>query len=159
MKLPLLVLCGLSIAGGFMGIPAFLEYPHHGEHSLNMTVAAISTGAALFGIFLGTLLYAKNVSSDPLVKAFGPVYDFVVKKYYLDEVFVAGANVFRRAAAGVFLWFDNNVVIRKGVNGAASLTAGFGSFLRRANTGFVQSYAMAFGFGIMVIVYFLLMRS
>jgi NADH-quinone oxidoreductase subunit L len=159
MALPLVILAILSVAGGFMGIPDFLS-GHHGEHSLNMTVAALSVGAAFLGIGLGTLVYAKKgLAKDPLPGMFGGAYDFVEKKYYLDEFFAALANIFQGALANIFFWFDSNVVIRKGVNGAASLTAGFGSLLRRAQTGAVQTYAMVFGFGIAAIVYFILMRG
>ena len=51
-----------------------------------------------------------------------------------------------------------NVIIEKGVNGTAALTRGFGSFLRRAQTGRVQTYATVFGFGVVFIVYWILLR-
>ena len=125
-----------------------------------MMVAAISVGAALAGIALGTLLYAKkSLKSDPLKESLGAFYQFVVRKYYLDEFFVWLAGIFQNALARVFLWFDTNIVIQKGVNGTASLTADFGSLLRRAQTGVVQSYAMVFAVGIVSIIYFILMRS
>lgn len=160
MKLPLLILAVLSITGGFLGIPALLAGQHGSEHGLDMTVAALSVGAAALGIALGSMLYAKkSLKGDPLKEKLGGFYDFVVKKYYLDEFFVWLAGLFQNALARVFFWFDTNVVIRRGVNGVAGATAGFGSLLRRAQTGVVQSYAMVFGLGIVAIVYLLLMRS
>ncbi len=158
MKLPLILLAILSMIGGFLGIPTFLS----GEHAepLNMTVAATSVGAAVFGIVFGTMLYSKkSLVHDPLKRSLGTFYQFVVKKYYLDEFFVWLAGLFQNALARVFFWFDTNVVIDRGVNGAASVTSSFGSLLRRAQTGVVQSYAMVFAIGIVAIVYFLLMRS
>ena len=158
MKLPLIILAILSVIGGFLRIPALLS-GEHGEEPLNMMVAAISVGAALVGIALGTVLYAKkSLKSDPLKESLGAFYQFVVRKYYLDEFFVWLAGIFQNAVARVFLWFDTNVVIQKGVDGTASLTAGFGSLLRRAQTGVVQSYAMVFAVGIVSIIYFILMR-
>jgi len=159
MKLPLIILAILSVIGGFLGIPTLLS-GEHGHEPLNMTVAAISVGAALVGIILGTVFYAKkSLKSDPLKESLGAFYQFVVKKYYLDEFFVWLAGLFQNALARVFFWFDTNVVIQKGVNGTASITAGFGSFLRRAQTGVVQSYAMVFAIGIVSIIYFLLMGN
>ena len=159
MKLPLIILAILSLIGGFLGIPAFLS-GEHGHEPLNMTVAVISVAAAIVGIVFGTVLYSKkSLKHDPLKESLGAFYQFVVKKYYLDEFFVWLAGLFQNALARVFFWFDTNIVINKGVNGAASLASGFGSLLRRSQTGVVQSYAMVFAIGIVVIVYFLLMRS
>ncbi len=160
MKLPLLVLAVFSLIGAFIGIREFLEGPHGGEHSLNITVAALSVAAASLGIILGTVFYSKKrLLRDPLEQSLGAFYDFVVKKYYLDEFFLGLANVFQTALAKLLFWFDANIVIQKGVNGAASLTADFGSLLRRAQTGVVQTYAMVFGFGIVAIIYLILMKG
>jgi len=160
MKLPLIVLAVFSVIGGSIGIPGFLAGEHGHAEPLNMAVAALSVGAALLGIFLGTALYSKrSLSKDPLIRTFGGAHDFVVHKYYLDEFFFWLAGLFQNALARLLLWFDLNIVIQRGVNGTAGLTGRFGSFLRRAQTGFVQSYAMVFGFGVVTIVYFLMLRA
>lgn len=156
MKTPLLILAGLSAVAGFIGIPHFI-LGHGEEGHLNMTVAVTSVVAALIGIFIGASIYSrKRMTHDPLVELFGKAYQFVVNKYYLDDLFASLANVFQNTLAKLFFWFDASVVIQKGVNGAASLTKGAGSFLRRAQTGFVQTYALAFGLGILALLYFML---
>ncbi len=159
MKLPLIALAILAAISGFIGIPAFIA-GGHGEHrTMNYLVAGISTVVALSGIILGTLTYRKLMSNeDPLKNRFGVAYSFVVRKYYLDEVFLVIANVFQKTLAGILLWFDLNIVIEKGANGTAALTRGFGSLLRRAQTGRVQTYAMAFGFGVLFMVYWALLK-
>ncbi len=159
MKLPLIALAFMSIIAGFIGIPAFIA-GEHGEHrTMNHLVAAISTIVALTGIFLGTLVYRKLMSNkDPLKEMFGKVYDFVVHKYYLDELFLALANVFQKSLAGLLLWFDLNIIIQRGANGTAAVTRGFGSFLRRAQTGRVQTYAMVFGFGVVLMIYWAILK-
>ncbi len=158
MQLPLLILAAFSMLAGFMGIPQFIT-GEHGPEVFHWNVAITSTLVALSGIALGTILYARLRSKeDPVKKALGGLYSFIVNKYYLDEVFVALANVFQKFIASILFWFDVNIVIQKGVNGTASLTAGFGSFLRRAQTGLLQTYAMVFGFGVVIIVYFILIR-
>ncbi len=159
MKLPLMTLAILSVIAGFLGIPAFIA-GEHGEHvPINYLVAGISVGAALSGIILGTLLY-KNLKSakDPLKESLGAAYRFVVNKYYLDDIFQAAADFFQGFTAKKLLWFDLNIIIEKGANGTAALTRGFGSFLRRSQTGHVQTYAMVFGFGVVLIVYWVVLR-
>ena len=158
MKWPLIVLSVFSVIGGFIGIPAFIlgpgAYEHHG---LNVFVAACSIGAALAGLALGTALYARlRTQKDPLVAMLGAAYGFIVKKYYLDEFFLGVAAFFQRTIAGVFFRFDSRIIIERGVNGVAAVTTGFASWLRRSQTGLVQTYAMVFGFGIVALIYFML---
>ena len=160
MKVPLLLLAVLSMTGGFLGIQDFILGEGAEPAHLNITVAVTSVIASLIGIGLGSLLYSrKKLQKDPLAENLGSAYDFVVKKYYLDDFFTWVAAVFQNVLAQILYWFDWNVVIQKGVNGVANMTAGLGSWLRRAQTGFVQTYAMTFGFGIVAMIYFFLMRG
>lgn len=154
MKAPLLVLALLSVTGGFLGIPHLIA-GEHGEHlPLNMTVAITSSLIALGGIALATLLYRNpKVTEDPLKKAFKGFYSFVVKKYYMDDAAAAIGNFFQGILANILLWFDLNIVIQKGVNGSAGLTASFASFLRKAQTGRLQTYALVFGAGILALLW------
>ena len=158
MSAPLILLAVLSTLAGFFGIPAFVS-GEHGPHALDWTVAVISTGVAAGGILLGTFLFANlKGQTDPLKKIFGTLYDFIVKKYYLDEFFLGIAGLFQNFLARALYWFDWNVVIQNGVNGAARLTAGAGSTIRKAQNGRVQTYALVFTFGIFAIVYWMITR-
>jgi NADH-quinone oxidoreductase subunit L len=160
MTLPLIVLAALSMIAGFIGIPQFLMGKHAHAIDLNMTVAVTSTVVALTGLLAGVFFYAKLKSKkDPLVDFLGRAHDFIVKKYYLDELFLGLANLFQKSLATVLFWFDSNVVIQKGVNGSAQVTAGLGHFLRKSQTGNIQTYAMVFIFGIVAIAFFVLVRS
>ncbi len=160
MKFPLIILAFLSIIGGFIGIPQFLMGEHKHEIHLNMVVALTSTAAALAGLAIGTLLYGKLRSKkDPLVDALGKFYQFVAQKYYLDDVFYGIARFFQGLVAKALFWFDWNIIIRKGVDGTAGFTQRTASLIRRAQTGYIQTYAMVFGFGIVVIVYFMVNRG
>ena len=161
MKIPLIILAGFSIAAGFMGIPHFLAGGEAApEMAFNRMVAITSTAVALSGIGIGTLLYARLRSKeDPLKSALGAAYSFIVHKYYLDDIFAAIANFFQKFVANILYAFDWNVVIQKGVNGTAGLTAGFASLLRRAQTGRVQMYAMTFAFGVAALVFFILFKG
>ncbi len=159
MKAPLVILAVFSAAAGFIGIPQFLAGDHAHAAPMNLIVAGTSTIVALVGILAGTVLYANLRSKeDPIVRILGKTYQFVVQKYYLDDFFYRLADVFQKKLAKILFWFDWNVVIQRGVNGTASLTARLGSLLRRSQTGHVQTYAMVFGFGIVAIL-FLVMRA
>ncbi|PIU40310.1 MAG: NADH-quinone oxidoreductase subunit L, partial [Candidatus Omnitrophica bacterium CG07_land_8_20_14_0_80_50_8] len=160
MSYPLIMLAILSCAGGFIGIGQFLTGERAHEAPLNMVVAVTSTLAALAGIGLGTLLYAKLGSkADPLKQFFGIVYNFVVKKYYLDEFFSGIANFFNTTLAKILYWFDWNIVIQKMVNGTAGITSGVAAILRLAQTGYVQTYTAVFGLGLAAMVYFMLLKG
>jgi NADH-quinone oxidoreductase subunit L len=157
MKAPLVVLAVFSAAAGFIGIPQFLAGEHAHAGHLNLVVAGTSTIVALAGILVGTAFYANLRSKDdPVTRLLGGTYHFIVQKYYLDDFFYKLADVFQKSLAKVLFWFDWNVVITRGVNGTAGLTARLGSFLRRAQTGHVQTYAMVFGFGLAAILYFVM---
>ncbi len=160
MKIPLIILAFLSIVGGFIGILRFLLGEHELENPLNIAVAITSTIAALSGIGLGTLFYSKLKSKeDPLKKLLGQAYNFIVEKYYLDEIFGRIADFFQNTVAKILFWFDWNVIIKKMVNGTSTVTLGFATVIRLAQTGYVQTYATVFGFGVAAIVYFVLMKG
>ncbi|HTL70078.1 MAG TPA: NADH-quinone oxidoreductase subunit L [Candidatus Eisenbacteria bacterium] len=161
MTAPLVLLAVLSVIGGFIGIPAFIAggHPHEAE-GLNWTVAALSTLAALGGLAAGTALYRRaKTKEDPLVKALGALYGVLVQKYYLDHFFLGVGRFFQNTVSRILFWFDWNVIIQKGVNGTAAGTRAVASGVRRWQTGRVQTYAMAFGFGVVVLVWTFLMKA
>jgi len=160
MKVPLIILAFFSMTAGFMGIPQFILGPEAGEAPLNITIAVISSAVALSGILLGSFLYGKpRLKEDPLKKFFGAVYEFALHKFYLDDLFSLIAKFFQSVLAKILFWFDSRVIIQKGVNGTAAVTVNLASFLRRAQTGYLQTYAMVFGFGIVTLVYFLMLKG
>jgi NADH-quinone oxidoreductase subunit L len=160
MTAPLVLLAVLSAVAGYLGLPAFLAGEHGHHEEMNMAVAITSTIVALAGLGLGTLVYARlKGKEDPLKKALGAFYTFLVRKYYLDEIAQAIADAFQKSLAGVLFVFDSNVVMKAGVDGAARATAGVASFLRRAQTGRVQTYALAFALGVAGLVFFVTMQG
>lgn len=160
MKLPLIVLTILAVIGGFIGIPKFLMGSHAHEEIFHWDIAIISSLVAIGGLTAGTAMYARlQGKTDPLKDRLRGAYTFIANKYYLDEIFLAIANFFRNFVAGILFWFDWNVIIKKGVDGTATATAGFGSLLRRLQTGAVQLYALVFGFGIVALVYFFIFKG
>jgi NADH-quinone oxidoreductase subunit L len=135
---PLAVLAGLSVVGGYIGLPAvlgggnwfgrFLE-ASTGTREIHLAAGAeyllmaVSTAVAAGGIGLAWWIYVKREGEPArrLAARFKILYRILTRKYYVDEVyngvFVAGAMALGRAAA----WIDAHIIDGV-VNGAASLT-------------------------------------
>lgn len=161
MLLPLLILSVFSIIGGFIGIPAFLAGAHgHAEHHADKMVPILATTAAVLGILLGTLLYARlKTNDDPVAKLPGFLYNTLVQKYYLDHLAGAIANFFQKFIAGILYFFDINVLIKGLVNFTAESTRETGSALRKLQTGRIANYALVFALGLLGIILFTITRG
>jgi NADH-quinone oxidoreductase subunit L len=200
MTVPLVILAFLSVVGGWIGIPivsggdrirAFLApvipalagehaAEHHPAISLEIALMAASVGAAMVGLLLAWLWYAKGEGRVPAMIAarYPRLYRTVANKYSVDEfydaVFVEGLA----KGGGRFLWevdatvvdlipngtaaatrgaswlsnlFDQNVV-DGAVNGVADGFERGWRLARRAQTGQVQNYALVMGAGLFGLV-------
>jgi NADH-quinone oxidoreductase subunit L len=152
MTVPLMILAGLSLIGGWIGWPSalggenrfekFLEpilkgvLPETGEvniahHALAKEISLMLASLAIVaaGIFLAYQLYRTKRIAPELVAAKWPkLYQLLLHKYYVDEIYDA-AVVERTKDLGTLLGsFDANVIDGVGVNGAGWL-ARFGSSL------------------------------
>ncbi len=153
--------------------------PHHVEP--NYILMIVSTVVALSGIYLAyAMYYKKSISAEKLKEKFAFPYKVLYNKYYFDELYntviinplLRLCNfLFKKLDVGVvdwlvnamgnftvFLsdvqeWFDNHIV-DGAVNGAAYVTKGIGSGLRRVQTGQVQNYAFVIFFGLVLIILF-----
>jgi len=161
MQVPLILLAFFSIIGGFMGISHFLNLGEvHSSHAGTAFVPLIATAAALSGLSVGTLMYArlrKNV--DPLKRIPAFIYGILKNKYYLDELFNEMADVFQKTLASLFSLFDRFIIIQIGVNGFAHLTSKVGHYLRLFQTGKIQNYVLFFLSGILVMVFFVVVKE
>jgi NADH-quinone oxidoreductase subunit L len=175
MTFPLVGLALLALAGGLINLPhqlgggpglaAFLEpgfYPAgRGEAitpSLKLTLMGASAAVALLGLGLAYYLYVANPqASKALGRRFGFIYNLLLNKYYVDEIYMQFiVNPLRELAR-----FLAEIVDQRGIDGAVngvgelSLAAGRG--LRRLQTGYVRHYALAILLGaIALIAYFIL---
>ena len=144
MYLPLVVLAALSLGGGFIKIPVFLEkiFPA-GEVPEDTTLMAISVAFGLGGIALAYLMYVvKPGMADSIAGSMKLLYTVVYNKFFVDEIY--DAAVVRPVVSGSreVLWKTVDAGIIDGmVNGAGTVAQGVGGVLRRMQSGNIRSYA------------------
>jgi NADH-quinone oxidoreductase subunit L len=183
MTVPLVVLAALSIAGGWIGIPAVLvggaevnlfhdwlapavTAPGHGHHAeeasgsghgaaAELGVMALSVAMALAGLLLGYLVYRREGLGARLAARAGPAYVLVRNLYWVDELYDAAIV---RPFYGLIRWFGafDRFVIDGLVNAAAVATEIFGQLVKLFQTGFVRNYALTFLLGVVVILVYVL---
>ncbi len=144
MYLPLVVLAALSLGGGFIKVPLFLDkfFPT-GEVPEDSTLMAISVAFGLGGIALAYLMYVLKPSmADSFADSVKGLYTLVYNKYFVDEIY--DAAVVRPVVGGsrAVLWKTVDAGLIDGmVNGVGTLSRGVGDILRRMQSGNIRSYA------------------
>src|ERR1700674_1462769 len=155
MTLALVVLGALSVVGGFVELPSFLErldpfgrpFAHFlapvfaspatrhvlesatENRSLEAGLAALSLALVAAGWFLADLIYRQGSTAFEWVSELwgGALYRTVRNKYYVDEAYAAGAVAATLEASRAAAWFDVHIIDWI-VNFAATLTV-FSSWL------------------------------
>jgi NADH-quinone oxidoreductase subunit L len=150
MTVPLIILAGLSVIGGWIGWPGSLGGENRFERFLEPVLegAVTETGAVKFarhtlaaeyilmlaslsiagaGIWVAYQFYrTKRIAPELVAGKWPKVYQLLLHKYYVDEIYDA-VIVERVKDLGTLLGvFDENVIDGLGVNGAGWL-ARFGS--------------------------------
>jgi NADH-quinone oxidoreductase subunit L len=176
MLVPLSILAILSVIGGWMGWPEGLGgndwFTHFldpvfrvaqipvqtvgGSKELEAILAGVSTLVALSGWYVAHVLYyAKPELPGKIVKQFHGLYELVLHKYWVDEVY--GAVIV--APVLFFSRFVLNLLIDRGIidgsaYAAGMTTQGFGAIVARIQSGNIRSYAgwLALGAALLLIV-------
>jgi NADH-quinone oxidoreductase subunit L len=156
MMIPLVILAALSLGGGFIAVPKFLEkfFPAM-EVPEDTSLMAISVVAGLGGIAIAYVMYVlKPGMADSLAGGLGGIYKAVYNKWYVDEIY--NATVVNPLVEGsrVVLWKGADAgMIDGAVNGVGYTARGVGGVLRLMQSGNIRSYAtwVLFG-GVLVIV-------
>ncbi len=175
MAVPLIILAVLSAIGGFVGFPiiegadkfkeflapsiAVLHPEAHHPMSFEIFMMAFSMAVAGVGIFIAYKCYIKKPElPDRVVAKFPVVYEYIYNKYYMDEFYDA-AVVEPIKDGSNFLWHGvDETVVDGAVNGSASTVVWLSDHLRKLETGFVQTYALAILMGVVVIAGYLIGR-
>ena len=155
MTIPLGTLALLSLVGGFIRIPAWLEsfFPT-AEAPEQFSLVAISVAAGVIGILLAYIIYiARPGLADFVAARAGAFYRLVYNKYFVDEIY---DNVVVKpvvAISRVVLWRGVDAGLIDGaVNGIGSQSQGIGGLLRLLQSGNIRSYATWVLFGSVVLV-------
>ncbi len=181
MTIPLIILAGLSVIGGFVGIPRSLFGGNAIEHWLEPIFASansklmiseykvvwseyvlmtLSVGIALAGIYAARIIYLKRIEiASALVERYNKIYSLLLNKYYVDEAYDAAIVNPIVNASDKILWKGFDVRIVDGlVNGSASLVAITAQWARKVQSGVAQNYAIIFIGGIVFILTWLLVK-
>jgi NADH-quinone oxidoreductase subunit L len=174
MLVPLMILAVLSVAGGWVGIGGRFEHflsPVFGEgastvapealsRSTEVTLIMISVGAALLGWYLAYLLYLKRPELPrKIADTLGGLYQAVVHKYYIDELYAALFVKPLVDGSTRILWHGvDQGVIDAAVNDTADGARHVSDAARHMQSGNLRSYAgwVAAG-GALVIAYMIWM--
>ncbi len=174
---PLVILAILATIGGFIGVPAamgghdeighFLDpvlgtgnHPPGGENSgLELALSASAVLIGLVGLLVVHILYkVKPELPGKLATQFHGLYNLVVNKYWVDQIYgaviVTPLLLFSRYILKALI--DRGII--DGAGFAAGATAqGFGAIVQRVQSGNIRSYAgwLAVGAAVLLIaVYF-----
>jgi NADH-quinone oxidoreductase subunit L len=182
MTVPLMILAVLSVAGGWIGIPAVLgttffghdvnAFHHwlspvvasahaegaetaHAGASLEFALMGVALAVALAGIGVAFVIYRKREGAAAAIAArFRIVYAMWRNLYWVDEFYEAVVLKPFYAISRFFAGFDRFVI--DGIVNATGIIADIaGQILKLFQTGYVRNYALAFLMGVAAILVYL----
>ena len=158
MSIPLIFLALVTCFAGFIPFGHFvtasgLSYTIH----LNWAVAGTSIGIAIVGIALATWLYMKpNDKPSRMAQSMSALHRWAYHRFYIDEVYmyITHKIIFRHISTPI-AWFDRHVVDGT-MNLMATLTQSTSYHIRGLQSGRLQSYAVVFLLGAMIVAFVVL---
>lgn len=177
MTIPLWALAGLSIVGGFIGLPNFISKTFGGEGHINwlhdwvspiaadipltLSIPAewvlmiLATVIAAGGVYVAYRMYGNDQmdESDAKISSLtGPFYQVWKEKYNLDELYegtVVHPTI--KFSDRVLAVFDIKIIDGI-VNSVAGIVRLVGSLLRYVQTGIVSNYALFLILGVILVL-------
>jgi NADH-quinone oxidoreductase subunit L len=139
---PLMILAVLSLGGGFINIPHWLE-PMFAEKAENQTLAWLSAVVGLGGIALAYIFYvAAPGLADSVASSAGSLYRLIYNKYFVDEAYDAAVVQPVINGSRAVLWKGVDAGLIDGtVNGIGARARGIGGILKLLQSGNIRSYA------------------
>ena len=123
---------------------AFSEHLIHAMHGVPEWVKWAPFGVMITGLAVAYIAYIANPGLPAVFSgAIGPLYRFVLNKWYFDELYNA-LFVKPAMALGRVFWKqgDIGIIDRFGPNGAAALVARSSRIAVRLQSGYLNSYAL-----------------
>lgn len=160
MMIPLVLLSWISLAGGFLGIETFLHAAGEAPSAPNFQVIVLSTALGICGLISAFILYgpASRLRHN-FEKFLGGLKHMVIRKYYMDDLYDFILRYVQDPVAKLCAWWETRVVVNGMVNGSARTVSETGLWLRKLVTGRIQTYVSIFFLGVIVMVYFGLIRD
>lgn len=162
MTFPLMFLAAITIVCGWLLPFGHLvsSNGHAYDIHLDTQVAVTSIIVALVAIVLATWMYARDRQpvADMLARRFSTLHRAAYKRFYMDEIwlFITKKIIFRCVSTPL-AWFDRHV-IDQFMNFMAWATNASGESVQPIQSGKVQSYAIWFMGGIVVLTMILLLN-
>lgn len=162
MTFPLMFLAAITIVCGWLLPFGHLvsSNGHAYDIHLDTQVAVTSIIVALVAIALATWMYAhdRQPVADMLARRFSTLHRAAYKRFYMDEIwlFITKKIIFRCVSTPL-AWFDRHV-IDQFMNFMAWATNASGESVQPIQSGKVQSYAIWFLGGIVVLTMILLLN-
>jgi NADH-quinone oxidoreductase subunit L len=158
MTFPLIVLAGLSVVGGWVGIPALFaenahilssylspvlgshaEEGHHLSHSLEWALMGILLSFIVVAILFSRRLFGTGFKSENTTEG---VSGFLANKWYVDELYEAIIIKPLERLAGFLGSVVDNKIIDGLVNGVGKAVQFSGRQMRLLQSGQVGSYIL-----------------
>jgi NADH-quinone oxidoreductase subunit L len=150
MTIPLIVLCVLSVAGGWIGIEHFIQPGFEANHDDAAIVMGLSFVMLVAGVG-GALALYRNTAKDPVsISVFA-------NKFYFDEFYeltiLRGQKAWSKGLDWVDQWIVGGVFVR-GISAVGTMT---GEILRLIQAGNLQAYVFIFILGVLFVCYWVLL--
>ena len=153
MWVPLALLAILALFSGYVANCPFLAkcspaLPESAGEFHSSMVAYISLGALVFGVLAGVAAYAGKDEEPviiPLLRnrfSFDSLYDNFLFRFFQD------------AFAAIVHLIDEFLINGLLVDGLSRVAVSSGNLMRKVQSGSLQGYAFAFGFGVILVIYF-----
>ena len=159
-KIPLLLLAGLSVVAGLLGLPAWLGrnyfeeflHPsfkyilasegHHASYSLEIGLTLVVIALVLTAGWIAWYFSLKNSPRrDTLASSFRAVNTLLYNKFYVDEIYdLLLIRPLHWFSCRILWKFMDDAVIDGTVNGTASLMKVFSGCARKIQNGYVRGY-------------------
>jgi NADH-quinone oxidoreductase subunit L len=127
---------------------------HTADANTELTLMAVSVGVAAAGIGIAFYFWMRNRrAADNLSRQFSGLYELLLNKYYVDELYDAAIVQPIKLLSTGALWKGVDAGLIDGtVNGVGGIVRASSSALRRLQTGSVRTYAAGLFLGATLIL-------
>lgn len=181
MTTPLIILAVLSAIGGFIGIPEIFSGEHGNifenwlepifsnansklatfgtqSHSTEILLMLVTIVGAVLSILYARRLYLQKTELPAVYsKKFKGLYNLLLNKYFVDEIYDATiVNPIVHGSDKILWKIADNKIIDGAVNGTAYLIELISRNIRKLQSGITQIYAVVLVLGVAVALFWLI---